>query len=164
MICLAARRRAHWQAGRLPLLGCVHRCVSLAQGCASEWDREKILAAMNAKQGRQITTQFERDAERGAQRFRVGLRQDKRTDSMMEPAVSNTTFGCPKYCIFCMPLSQQGAYQRRQTDVLASGFAHKSARRSFHAQSRGQKRPTLACNLALTKVSSKLVNDDRGYG
>jgi hypothetical protein len=136
----------------------------LAQGCASKWDRKKILAAMNAKQGRQITTQFERDAERGAQRFRVGLRQDKLTDSMMEPAVSNTTFGCPKYCIFCMALSQQGPYQRPQTGHFVGGAAQKLATGSFGARSRGQKPPTLACNLALTKSSSKLVNDDRGYG
>ena len=91
---------------------CVLTSVSLGRGAAQNQDTKKILAALNAIKGRQITTQFERDAEREAQRTMVGLGWDKVTDAMMEPAVSNTTFGWPKYCIFCMPQSQQGAYQR----------------------------------------------------
>ena len=104
---------SEYSTGRLSLrVGeCPRICLVNGPACLKS-GHEKDSGGLECNQGRQITTQFERDARRGAQRNRVGLRRDNLTDPMMEPAVSNTTLGWPKYCIFCIQPSQQGAYQR----------------------------------------------------
>ena len=101
-----ALHRSSVRVGECPLI-----CPADGPACLKS-GHEKDSGGLECNQGRQITTQFERDARRGAQRNTVGLRRDDLTDPMMEPAVSNTTLGCPKYCIFCIQPSQQGAYQR----------------------------------------------------